>query len=90
MSKNKITSSILAAAFMSHGLDATVAAGLLDESDSSSLQFTDDAVEWRGHRLDAGEIATARGRTIVSFGSCSFTEPLGDLATLGLLQQSAD
>jgi hypothetical protein len=75
----------LTAAFMSHGLDSAAAVRLLEESDPSSLRVTENAVEWRGHRLGAGEIAGARGRTIVSFGSCSFTEPLGDLAALGLL-----
>ncbi len=80
----------LAAAFMSHGLNSTDAVRLLEESDPSSLRVTEETVEWRGRRLGAGEIAAARGRTIVSFGSCSFTEPLGDLAALGLLQRSAD
>jgi hypothetical protein len=80
----------LAAAFMAHGLDSTAAVPLLEESDPSSLRIAEDAVEWRGHRLGAGDIAAVRGHTIVSFGSCSFTEPLGDLATLGLLQRSAD
>ena len=75
----------LTAAFMSHGLDSTAAVLLLEESDPSSLRIAADAVEWRGRRLGADEIAAARVRTIVSFGSCSFTEPLGDLAALGLL-----
>jgi len=75
----------LAAAFMALGLDPAAAVRLLEESDPSSLRFADGAVEWRGRRLGAGEIAGARGRTIVSFGSCSFTEPIGDLAALGLL-----
>jgi hypothetical protein len=80
----------LAAAFMSHGLDSTAAVLLLEESDPSSLRITEDAVEWRGRRLSAEDIASARVQTIVSFGSCSFTEPLGDLAALGLLSRQAD
>jgi hypothetical protein len=75
----------LTAAFMEHGLDSATAARLLQESSPASLRVTPEAVEWRGHRLDAAAIEAARGRTIVSFGSCSFTEPIGDLATLGLL-----
>jgi hypothetical protein len=75
----------LTAAFMAHGLDSATAARLIEESSAASLRVTADAVEWHGHRLDAAAIETARGRTIVSFGSCSFTEPIGDLAALGLL-----
>lgn len=75
----------LAAAFLSHGLDSVDATRLLEESDPSSFRVTEDAVEWRGRRLTGGEISGARSRAIVSFGSCSFTEPLGDLAGLGLL-----
>jgi hypothetical protein len=75
----------LAAAFLSQGLDSAEATRLLGESDPSSLRVAEDAVEWRGRRLTGGEIRAARGRAIVSFGSCSFTEPLGDLAGLGLL-----
>ena len=43
------------------------------------LRFAGDAVEWRGHRLDQGAIAAARATGIVAFGSCSFTEPVGEL-----------
>ncbi len=75
----------LAAAFMADGLDATSAARLLEETNPGSLLVTADAIEWRGHHLDLAAIEAARRRTIVSFGSCSFTEPIGDLAALGLL-----
>ena len=42
-------------------------------------------VEWRGRRLDLDAIRRARESAIISFGSCSFTEPIGDLQTLDLL-----
>jgi hypothetical protein len=75
----------LTAAFMSAGLDDAAAVQLLEERDRAAIRFTSDAVEWRGRRLDIGSIRRARESSIVSFGSCSFTEPIGDLQSLGLL-----
>ena len=39
-------------------------------------------VEWQGHRLDRSAIAAARATGIVAFGSCSFTEPVGELQAI--------
>ena len=75
----------LAAAFMAHGLDAITATLLLEESSPASIRVSDENIEWRGRRIGTSAIEETRGRTIVSFGSCSFTEPIGDLAALGLL-----
>ncbi|HEY8259220.1 MAG TPA: hypothetical protein VIG08_16305 [Gemmatimonadales bacterium] len=75
----------LAAAFMAGGMAAVSAIRLLEESAPASITVSDRYIEWRGHRLDETDIMAARGRAIVSFGSCSFTEPIGDLAALGLL-----
>ena len=43
------------------------------------------AIEWRGHRLDLETLRRARESGIISFGSCSFTEPIDDLQSLDLL-----
>jgi hypothetical protein len=75
----------LATAFMAEGLEPAVAADLLEESSASALHVTSETIEWRGRRLDLAPIEAARRRAIVSFGSCSFTEPIGDLTALGLL-----
>ena len=76
----------LAAAFVGAGLDDDDAAvRLLEERDPAAIRFTLDGAEWRGRRLDFESIRRARESGIVSFGSCSFTEPIGDLQSLGLL-----
>lgn len=75
----------LAAAFMAAGMSDEDAELLLEERDRSSLRFDAHGVEWRGQRLEADAIRRSRETGIVSFGSCSFTEPIGDLASLGLL-----
>jgi hypothetical protein len=75
----------LAAAYMSDGLDDDGATRLLEERDPASVCFTEDGVEWRGRRLGIDAISRARTAGIASFGSCSFTEPIGDLQSLGML-----
>ena len=55
------------------------------ERDPSAFRFDDAGVEWRRRRLQLDAIRRSRESGIVSFGSCSFTEPIGDLESLGLL-----
>ena len=74
----------LAAAFMAEGMSDRDAELLLEERDRSTLRFEAGGVEWRGQRVEADAIRRSREDGIVSFGSCSFTEPVGDLASLGL------
>lgn len=75
----------LAAALMAEGMDAASAECLLEESSPASFRITPEQIVWREHRLDTRSIVAARGRAIVAFGSCSFTEPVDDLTALGLL-----
>jgi len=75
----------LATAFMTDGLDDRQAGLLLEERDGDSIRFDDSGVDWKGRRLGLDAIRRSREAGIVSFGSCSFTEPIGDLESLGLL-----
>jgi hypothetical protein len=69
----------LAAAWLHHGMGNADVVRLLEERSSEAIRFDGDAVDWRGHRLDLGAIGAARATGIVAFGSCSFTEPVGEL-----------
>jgi hypothetical protein len=74
---------VFTAAVLAHkGLDSEAIEPLLTEE---SLSFTDDAISWSGHRITAAEITTARHTFAISFGSCSFEEPVADLKALRLL-----
>jgi hypothetical protein len=75
----------LAAAFLRAGMDPPVAAELLEERSADAIRFGSDGIEWRERRLSADAIASARRDFSISFGSCSFTEPVDDLQSLGLL-----
>jgi hypothetical protein len=58
---------------------------LLEERDGSAIAFTDDAIRWRGLSATAAQVTAARATFAGSFGSCSFIEPVQDLAALSLL-----
>ncbi len=76
----------LAAAYARDGLEDADLQRLLEETSPSAFEVTDDGIAWRGRRLDLAAIRRAREQVVISFGSCSFTEPVGDLAALGLLR----
>ena len=76
---------LLAAALVrAGGIDDDVIA-LLEERDPQAIEIGRDAIAWRGHRFTAASLAGMRTRFALSFGSCSFEEPLADLRSLGLL-----
>jgi hypothetical protein len=74
----------LATAFIADRMDDRLAARLLEERDPAAIRFDAAGVEWRGRRLGLDALRRSR-EAIVSFGSCSFTEPIGDLESLRLL-----
>ena len=53
--------------------------------DISNFEFTDDGISWNSKTIDLKTIELTRARNAISFGSCSFTEPIEDLKELGLL-----
>ncbi|HXG73077.1 MAG TPA: hypothetical protein VNJ04_20980 [Gemmatimonadaceae bacterium] len=74
----------LAAAFLKAKADAATALGVLGESDPESLRFEEDGITWRQHRLTTTELSAARKSFAVSFGSCSFREPVDEFRELQL------
>jgi hypothetical protein len=75
----------LAAAFLRAGMEPEIADQLLKEQSAQAFHFDLDGVGWREHWLSRDEIAAARRSFAISFGSCSFTEPIDDLRSLHLL-----
>lgn len=69
----------LAAVLVAAGGARDDARALLEESDSSAFSFSDDAIVWRGHRFDLEQIRASRREFAISFGSCSFREPVDEL-----------
>lgn len=75
----------LAAAFLRVGMKGQSAIELLEERAPEAFRFNSEGVTWREHCISASEIAAARQGFCISFGSCSFQEPVDDLQSLGLL-----
>ena len=59
--------------------------GVFNEQSPAAFQWDKKILTWRNHRLSSEQIAKARENFAISFGSCSFTEPMHDLRALGWL-----
>jgi hypothetical protein len=57
---------------------------LLEERDVAAFTFHEGGVSWRDHDFDLEILGEARKNLCLSYGSCSFAEPVEELAKLGL------
>lgn len=71
----------LAAALLRAGAGRDNARAVLLETDPTTLDFEDDRISWRGHKLTTSHLRASR-EFAISFGSCSFREPIDELAQL--------
>ena len=69
----------LAAALLDH------AEAILEERDAHAFAFDHAGASWRGQRVSTDELTAMRNTFAISFGSCSFEEPIADLQELGWL-----
>lgn len=75
----------LAAAMLRAGHPAPALRALLEERDAAALTVAGAGITWRGLSVDAATLGATRAQFAGSFGSCSFEEPVQDLAALSLL-----
>ncbi|HZV77071.1 MAG TPA: hypothetical protein VFF63_04850 [Candidatus Babeliales bacterium] len=76
---------LLAAAALAQRLSPETLAQIVAEEDARAFQFDDESFAWRDESVDLVELVATRRERFVSYGSCSFDEPVADLTTLGLL-----
>lgn len=76
----------LTVAFLRGSMGESEAAAVLEEGSPGAFQADDMGINWRNHRLDLQSLREVREDGIISFGSCSFTEPIQDLESLQLLK----
>ena len=79
----------LASAFLRAGMQDVDAARLLEEGSPEAFRIDDAGISWHDYRLDQESLSEARRVGMISFGSCSFTEPIADLQSLHLLEPRA-
>lgn len=72
----------LASALLRRGEAESVVLGVLGETDARAFEFSNDSIGWRGHRVDAAALRKIRLEFAISFGSCSFREPVDELTAL--------
>jgi hypothetical protein len=75
----------LAAALIHAGGIQEQAVQTLDEESPTAFHFDDTGARWHNNRLTIQQLQVARDQFAVSFGSCSFEEPVNDLRGLGWL-----
>jgi len=56
---------------------------VLNEESPSAFQWDKNTLKWRNRLLKTKQIKEVREQFALGFGSCSFTEPIHDLKTLG-------
>lgn len=75
----------VAAAFAWSGEAEPLLLQILNERDISRFVFDDEGLTYDGKALSNSRLQEVRGKFASSFGSCSFREPVDDLAAAGLL-----
>jgi len=75
----------VAAAVAYQGASQDDVINVLHEQSPVTFEWQKNALRWRDHRLTTKQIKSVREKFAISFGSCSFTEPIQDLKALGWL-----
>ena len=80
----------LAAALIYSGESEETALAVLLETDPAGFAFDDAAIRWRDKVVTADQMAASRAGFAIAFGSCSFREPVDELARLTQKARAAD
>jgi len=80
----------VAAALLYAGESRETAVAVLQETNASAFAFEPGAISWRGKRVGADQMLASRAKFAIAFGSCSFREPVDELANLTRSARAAD
>jgi hypothetical protein len=75
----------LSTAFLGAGMDGDAAIQVLTEQAPTAFQFTNDGVSWRSWQINNQTLLKMRQQHAISFGSCSFEEPIEELKAMKLV-----
>lgn len=76
---------VAAALLCVKGVDVHATRSILHEEDARNFRFSDGVLGWKTFLIETAQLAKARESFALSYGSCSFDEPVDDLKKLGLL-----
>ncbi len=77
---------VLAASCFARDCDAATLVRVIEEEDATAFTFNSRGFAWRGLVAIEDVLREARTRRMLSFGSCSFAEPVDGLVALGILR----
>jgi hypothetical protein len=66
-------------------IDPRVTESILREEDAANFRVGEQVLGWKDYLVEAAQVAKSREAFALSFGSCSFDEPVDDLTRLGWL-----
>lgn len=75
----------LAAALAWFGADDAAVRRTLAEEDAAAFCVDDDVIRWQEHAMTSDQLEQVRRDFAITFGSCSFAEPVDDLRAMGWL-----
>jgi hypothetical protein len=75
----------LCAAFLAVGMDGDEAMQVLIEQSPTAFRFEDDHIIWRTWKIGFEALLNMRQQRAISFGSCSFEEPIEELKAMKLV-----
>jgi hypothetical protein len=83
---NGFLNMFLATGFARAGYKPMILEEILEDEFEESFDFTESGVAWHtDYFLSNWQLGYVRQKSITSFGSCSFDEPIADLQEIGLL-----
>jgi len=73
------------AAFCAAGSSSSSILGIVEETNPAAFRVDDRGVWWDDHVVVHEQLASVRQTVAVSFGACSFSEPVGEARSLNLI-----
>jgi hypothetical protein len=73
---------ILAAVLLHNGGELAEASELLEEASPADLRLDREHISWRDWSFTPQQVVHVRKELMLSFGSCSFTEPLDEIVSM--------
>lgn len=73
----------VASMFAFSGADQATIEGILKSTTIEDFVISENQIQYAGHAVSGSQIETLRKTKAISFGSCSFEEPVSDLRSLG-------
>ena len=76
---------LTAAALAREGADADELGAVVEDEEAAHFRFDAGGLHWQKGGISGNLLQETRYQSFISYGSCSFAEPVADLQTLGMI-----